>query len=318
MRPFCCSPASRFDVMPCVYSLSFRSSTLSTTCTYVGERDCRSAGDKRKCSEAAAAADTGNSTAHSSWGASSRLERGFEHVGSENVLGNVPEDDCLSTSEQCSGRSPGAGTQALSTRAEPSLAPDHSRNAEGTNPQLVSAEDVQPVVSGQESSQPSMGTPQPSPQPCQPPLDSSRPPTPGSRARALSGPLPPTGGSMEAMGTGGVPLHRSHEATVRRLDAAIEQFGKEKQGYDLVGVAQAMVGFEKMVIEVRAFAFLWVSLKSCCPSVLRSFVVSHTKHGKQPNISTSMYMCLVSYFQECCIAVQEQLPVACSTFFRRS
>ena len=171
---------------------------------------------------------------------------------SETVLGNVPEDDCLSTSEQYSGRSGGTGMRnARSTRGEPSAAAGHNRDAEVNNPQLASLENVELVVPAEASSRPSIDVAQSPQQPVQAPHEATRPPATGSRVRAVSGPLRPTGGSMEAMGVGAAPLHRSHDATVRRLDAAIEEFGKEKSGYDLVGVAQAMVGFEKMVIEVR-------------------------------------------------------------------
>lgn len=174
-------------------------------------------------------------------------------MGSENALGDVPEDDSvLSTSGQFSA-SCGGANEKPSTAQQPSQGQTaaHYRGAAGTQaPFVVSADDVAPVLGG-EHSLPSVESAQPRQS-----QEESCAAAPRSRVKACSGPLQPTGGSMEAMGVdSGGPLRRSHEATVRRLDAAIEQFGREKQGYDLVGVAKAMVGFEKMCIEVRLCIF---------------------------------------------------------------
>lgn len=212
--------------------------------------------EKRKYTADAKPSATATPSPHPSWGASSRIERGMDHVESEHALGNVPEDDCLSTSGQFSACSANtakvSNVHATSSTAQPSAEDpvtvhDRDRVAEDSQPSKLSAEDVELSLPIQDTSSGSSSchkTAQPTER-----QEADSTAASSTQVRASSVPLHANVKSSVA------PMHRSHEETVRKLDAAIEQFGKEKQGYDLVGVAKAYVGFEKMVIEVRTSPF---------------------------------------------------------------
>jgi hypothetical protein len=189
------------------------------------------------------------------------------------VLGNVPEDDYLNTCDQLSGRSKMAEAQDQDHSNITRQSSSHERDGEFTQSCKASVETVElPNPSGDQlphsTVQDDINDENcPLPEEISPGICTS---AWANRTKALSLPLQPTRTSMDVGSN--APQRLSHEATVKRLDEQIEQFGRETQGYDLVGVAQVMVKFEKMVMEVRCFILSSLHTSSAC---LRWTYASH-------------------------------------------
>jgi hypothetical protein len=192
------------------------------------------------------------STPATSSGFSTKISPGMEQANHSNVHDNFPfaikEDEVIINTSGDSSRSSERTWEAASavtvcadrTPAEPSREAHFVQSADGGGTSLEGERNNLAQISNAAT------TPlETSARSCDCGVEQQ------NRDTAASAKTPFTVNAADA-----AQAQRSPEDTQRQLDKAIEDFGcQSKRGFDIVKIAQAMVGLEQMISEVRALSY---------------------------------------------------------------